>query len=61
MLTWTIAAEHTPEVGKESSNNVKETGSYELTKSSCGQWFPQNNGSHVQCRLQLQGILRHQK
>jgi len=26
MLTWTIAAEHTPEVGKESSNNVKEMG-----------------------------------
>jgi len=26
MLTWTTAAEHTPEVGKKSSNNVKETG-----------------------------------
>jgi len=25
MLTWTIAAEHTLEVGKESSSNMKET------------------------------------
>ena len=26
MFTWTIAVEHTPKVGKESSSNMKEMG-----------------------------------